>query len=95
MNAQSEIEIVPQNILINFTDGSQYILIDDDMNNESGALWRKNGNVNYDQLLILFNRLIDPNEVSSIDIEYTWRETAEQNGTSESILHTEKCKFVS
>lgn len=94
LEANSQTEIVPHKILIHFTDGTQYILMDEGINNQSGALWRKDGNINYDKLLILFNRLVDPDNISSIEIEYTWRETVEHNDRNESILHTEKHTFL-
>ncbi len=93
LDAQLETEIVPHKMVIHFSDGTQYSLIDKGIYNLSGALWRKNGSINYDELLILFNRLIDPDEIASITLEYTWRETVNQNGITKSILHTEDRKF--
>ena len=93
LDAQSETEIVPHKMVILFADGRQYTLMDAGIYNQSGAVWRKNGNTSYDELLILFNRLIDPGEITSIVLEYTWRETVEQNGSHESILHTENATF--
>lgn len=91
--AQSKTEIVASKILIHFTDGTQYTLMDKENSNQSGSLWRNNDDNAYNELLILFNRLIDPDDIAYIEVEYTWRESVEQNGSWESILHTETCTF--
>lgn len=91
LKANSQTEIVPHKMLITFTDGTQYAVTDEGIHNQSGALWRKDGNTSYDALLVLFNRLVDPDNISSIEIAYTWRETIDMN---ESILHTEKLTFL-
>lgn len=93
LNAHSETEIVPGKLTILLEDGTQYTVMDSGKYNQSGAVWRKNGNATYDQLVMLFNRLIDPEKVDSIVLEYTWRETVEHNGELESILHKENKTF--
>ncbi len=93
LKAQSETEIVPHKMVILFADGTQYNLMDEGIYNLSGAVWRKNGTTAYDQMLVLFNRLIDPDEITCVVLEYTWRETVEQNGSYDSILHTENRTF--
>lgn len=94
LDAHSKKEIVPHKIEIQFTDGTKYLLMDKENYNISGSLWRQEGEISYDQLAIVFNRLIDPENIASIEFEYTWRETLEHNGTLESILHTEHSTFL-
>ena len=94
LDAHSDTEIVPHKIEIQFTDGTKYLLMDKENYNISGSRWRQEGEIPYDQLAIVFNRLIDPENIASIEFEYTWRETTKQNGTLESILHTEHNTFL-
>ena len=57
--------------MIKFNDGTQYCVEDDEKKiyNQSEAFWRQSERYRYDDLVYLFNRLIDPNEVSSVEVE--------------------------
>ena len=57
-------------IVLHFKDGTQYCLEDWDkmILNSSGGLWRSSEAYHYDDLVILYNRLIDVSEVSSVEV---------------------------
>lgn len=64
-------EFIPHKIVINFNDGTQYCVEDDEKKiyNQSEAFWRQSERYRYDDLVYLFNRLIDPSKVSSVEVE--------------------------
>ena len=70
----SDSEFLTDKIVINFKDGSQYCIADDDAKiyNLSEAFWRQSDEYYYDDLVYLFNRLIDTNEVSSVEVTGGW-----------------------
>lgn len=57
-------------IILHFKDGTQYCLEDGEnmILNSSGGLWRASEEYHYDELVILYNRLIDVSEVSSVEV---------------------------
>lgn len=61
-------------IVINLKDGSQYCVEDDEAKiyNVSETFWRPSDTYCYDELVYLFNRLIDTNEVSTIELTGGW-----------------------
>ena len=70
----SDSEFLTDKIVVNFKDGSQYCIADDDAKiyNLSEAFWRQSDEYRYDDLVYLFNRLIDTNEVSSVEVAGGW-----------------------
>ena len=63
-------EFLTDRIVIHFQDGTQYCVEDDEamLYNLSEAYWRQSDEFRYDDLVYLFNRLIDPEEVSSVEV---------------------------
>jgi len=82
----SPIEISPDVVTIAFTDGTEYQVEAEGILNYVGTLWRtnawevyKNGAKNiYQEIVTIFNRIIDPSAVSSVTITYHWAQTDEQ-----------------
>lgn len=66
----SNTDFLIDKIVINFKDGTQYCVEDDDANiyNLANAYWRQSKEYRYDELVYLFNRLIDTNEVASVEV---------------------------
>lgn len=93
LKAGSQTEIVPQRLELYFTDGTKYTVMDRGVYNQAGALWRKSDAVAYDELLILYNRLADPQQVERIELEYIWQETVQTDGKEQSVSRTEQCSF--
>ena len=63
-------EFLTDRIVIHFQDGTQYCVEDDEamLYNLSEAYWRQSDEFRYDDLVYLFNRLIDPDAVSSVEV---------------------------
>lgn len=57
-------------IVLHFKDGTQYCVEDWDemILNSSGGLWRSSEAYHHDDLVILYNRLVDTNAVTSVDV---------------------------
>lgn len=70
LDIDSNIDFLTDKIVINFKDGTQYCVEDDEAKiyNLSEAFWRQSDEYRYDELVYLFNRLIDTNEVSSVEV---------------------------
>ena len=74
LDINSNSDFLTDKIVINFKDGSQYCVEDDDAKiyNLSETFWRQSDEYRYDDLVYLFNRLIDTNEVSSVEVTGGW-----------------------
>lgn len=70
IDVDSNTEFLTDRIVINFKDGTQYCLEDDEnlIYNTSGSYWRNTADYRYDDVVFLFNRLIDPNAVASVEV---------------------------
>ena len=72
-----------EKIVLHFKDGTQYCLEDWDQMilNSTGGLWRPSEAYDADELVILYNRLIDVDEVSSVEVTAAWvlRESEDEN----------------
>lgn len=65
---------VTDKVVLYFKDGTQYCLEDQDkmILNSSGGLWRDSEAYDDDELVIMYNRLIDVSEVSSVEVTAHW-----------------------
>ena len=70
IDVDSNTEFLTDRIVINFKDGTQYCVEDDEnlIYNTSGSYWRNTADYRYDDVVFLFNRLIDPNAVASVEV---------------------------
>ncbi len=69
IDVNSDEEFNVDKILLHFKDGTQYCVEDWDkmILNSSGSLWRRDA-YRFDDLVVLYNRLVDINEVSSVEV---------------------------
>lgn len=86
----SPVEISPDVVTIAFADGTEYQVEAEGILNYVESLWRtddravyQNGEPDWSkrinqEIVTIFNRIIDPNEVSSVTITYHWTQTNEQ-----------------
>jgi len=65
-------ERICESIILNFQDGKQKVIKSKQTNNLSGSLWRKAGTNAYGEILFILNTLIDPQQVSSIQVRWRW-----------------------
>lgn len=87
-------ELLTRNLTIHFADGTDYQVEGENVMNSVVGYWRSTltddgRTVSNDSLQYLFNRLIDPNEVTSVTIEYDWREYVAKEETGENTEETE------
>lgn len=70
IDVDSDTEFLTDKIVINFKDGTQYCVEDDEKKiyNTSRSFWRNTEDYRYDDVVYLFNRLIDTDEVSSVEV---------------------------
>ena len=70
-DVNSNNEFIPDKIVIHFKDGTQYCLEngEEKIYNSSGAFWRSTETYLYDDLVFLFNRIIDTDSVTSIEVK--------------------------
>jgi hypothetical protein len=87
--------ISEEKIVVYFQDGTQYCVYDwrNQIYNSPGGLWRKSEEYNFDDLVIPFNRLIDVNEISHVEILYEDFEDVLINGKTEVLSHRHNCVF--
>lgn len=86
----SPIEISPDTVIIEFADGTEYTVEAENIKNYTGSLWRtddrevyQNGMQDwskriYRELVTIFNRIIDPEQVTSVTVTYHWNQADEQ-----------------
>lgn len=69
-NVDSNDEFLTDRIIINFKDGTQYCVEDEEAKiyNLAETFWRQSEEFRYDELVYLFNRLIDTNEVYCVEV---------------------------
>ena len=69
IDVNSDEEFIGEKIVLNFKDGTQYCVEDWDkmILNSSGGLWRGDA-YRSDDLVVLYNRLVDNNKVSSVEV---------------------------
>ena len=89
-------EFVPEKVVIQFLDGSAYCLKDaaEKIHNTSGAFWRTTDAYLYDDLVYLFNRIIDTDQVASVTVEGHWLECIPTGDDYENIRHHETYNFL-
>lgn len=70
IDVDSDTDFLTDKIVINFKDGTQYCVEDDEKKiyNTSRSFWRNTEDYRYDDVVYLFNRLIDTDEVSSVEV---------------------------
>ena len=70
IEAKSDVDFITDKIVIHFKDGTCYCVEDDEekIYNLSGAYWRQTKKYRYDELVCLFNRIIDTDEVSFVEV---------------------------
>lgn len=75
--------------VIHFKDGSEYCLYDEDKQiyNISGGLWRDYEDYDYDDLVFLFNRLIDTDEIVSVEMTAQIYEDIRVGDEYETVTH--------
>ena len=80
LDHNSNIESIPGKIVIYFKDGTEYCLQSGDrtVHNVSAGFWRSNESYSYDELVLMFNRIIDVDEVACVEMECSWLEVAEE-----------------
>jgi len=69
IDVNSDEEFISEKIVLNFKDGTQYCVEDWDQMilNSSGGLWRGDA-YRSDDLVVLYNRLVDINKVASVEV---------------------------
>lgn len=89
-------EFVPEKVVIQFLDGSEYCLDDaaEKIHNTSGAFWRAADGFPYGELVYLFNRIIDTDQVASVTLEGHWLECIPTGDDYENIRHHETYTFL-
>ena len=75
--------------VIRFKDGSEYCLYDGDKQiyNLSGGLWRSYEDYDNDDLVYLFNRLIDTDEIASVEMSAEIDEQIRVGDEYETVTH--------
>ena len=70
IDVDSNVDFITDKIVIHFKDGTQYCVEDDEKKiyNISGSYWRNSEAYRYDDVVFLFNRLIDTDKVSSVSV---------------------------
>lgn len=86
----SPIEISPDTVILEFADGTEYTVEAESIKNYTGSLWRTDDREVYQnrtqdwskriyqEIVIIFNRIIDPEQVTSVTVTYHWSQTDEQ-----------------
>lgn len=88
-------ERICESVILNFRDGQQKVIKGKQTNNLSGSLWRKAGTYTYGKILFIFNTLIDPQQVSSIQVRWRWVVSEEHSdGSYENIFYEEELLFL-
>ena len=94
VNYNSNIEFVVEKAVIYFKDGTQYCLDDAaEIHNVNGLFWRTTEAYIYDELVYLFNRIIDKNEVASVELVGHWTESEFDGKDYVNTRHTEQYVF--
>ena len=83
------------NIIVYFKDGSQYCVRDRDImiDNSIGGLWRQSEEYFFDEIVDFFHQLIDINEISHVEVEFTSFEDVIVDDKTEVISHTHNYNF--
>jgi hypothetical protein len=83
------------NIIVYFKDGSQYCVRDRDImiDNTIGGLWRQSEEYFFDEIVDFFHQLIDINEISHVEVEFTSFEDVIVDEKTEVISHTHNYNF--
>ena len=82
-------------MVIHFKDGSQYSILDREemVMNATESFWRASEKNNYGDSVFLFNRLIDVDNVISVEIDGHWLESVVADDGYENIRHEESFIF--
>ena len=83
------------NIIVYFKDGSQYCVRDRDImiDNSIGGSWRQSEEYFFDEIVDFFHQLIDINEISHVEVEFTSFEDVSVDEKTEVISHTHNYNF--
>ena len=83
------------NIIVYFKDGSQYCVRDRDImiDNSIGGSWRQSEEYFFDEIVDFFHQLIDINEISHVEVEFTSFEDVIVDEKTEVISHTHNYNF--
>lgn len=86
---------VTDRVVIHYKDGTQYCVEDDaaKIYNIAAAFWRDNEAYRYGELVYLFNRIIDPEQVAYVEVESHWLEHKYSGEEVEYIKHTQTYVF--
>lgn len=70
IDVNSDTDFITDKMVIYFKDGTQYCVEDEEKNiyNMSGSFWRNTRDYRYDDMVVLFNRLIDTKAVSRVEV---------------------------
>lgn len=88
-------EFTVERMVIHFKDGSQYSILDREemVMNATESFWRASEKNNYGDSVFLFNRLIDVDNVISVEIDGHWLESVVADDGYENIRHEESFIF--
>ena len=88
-------EFTADRIVIQYKDGTQYCVKDDDMliMNTTDSYWRSSDTTNYGDAVFLFNRIIDVDHVASVAVGGHWLESVVHGDEYDNIRHEENYVF--
>ena len=89
-------EFVVERIEIRFKDGSQYLVQDHEgmVMNTVESFWRTSETNHYGDVVFLFNRLIDIDDVTSVEVYGHWLESVVDGDNYSNIRHEEGYIFL-